>query len=432
MNPNPGNIKYKEVTDVGSVPVTVFTGFLGSGKTTVIMNLLKKVDPKYNIVLLKNEFGDAETDSAIARESNLQVKEMINGCLCCVLVGQMKNALIEIKTKYNPDRIIVETSGSAFPAPIAWQIRQMKEDGFHLDSILTVIDCANFMGYEDTSYTARLQAQYTDMILMNKIELVNERQMDLVLDRVNELNTDTIKLYINREDPAYTNTSGVTGINVSPDVVFGIDTELFRLEDKDGFSNSIHANSDSTNHTHDHAHDDGHSENEVDIIQIKIKLPNPSFLSETAVEQPPTGENEKNGTKYVDDISKMIGYEYSYLINLLSSLPCEDVYRVKGVIRVSDAQKNMLELAPTTLPQTDLDADCSSAFQISPLYILNFAFGRFTLSPITNDDLKSELGDYLLKIVVLGTSLRFLYKKIVDGFNATSEQVEAKWSKRRF
>ena len=57
-------------------------------------------------------------------------------------------------------------------APIAWQIRQIADEGFQLDGIVTVIDCVNFTGYEDTSYTARMQAKYTDVILLNKHELV--------------------------------------------------------------------------------------------------------------------------------------------------------------------------------------------------------------------------------------------------------------------
>lgn len=63
-------------------------------------------------------------------------------------------------------------SGSAFPGPVAWQIRDMEPEGFTLDSIITVVDCINFTGYEDTSYTAKLQAQYSDVILLNKHELV--------------------------------------------------------------------------------------------------------------------------------------------------------------------------------------------------------------------------------------------------------------------
>lgn len=87
--------------------------------------------------------------------------------------------------KYNPDRIIIETSGSAFPAPIAIQIRQLDQTQLKLDSIITVIDAVNFAGYEDTSYTAKLQAQYTDLIILNKVDLVFSYYFsDLFIDLV--------------------------------------------------------------------------------------------------------------------------------------------------------------------------------------------------------------------------------------------------------
>ncbi|KAI8910832.1 CobW/HypB/UreG, nucleotide-binding domain-containing protein [Gorgonomyces haynaldii] len=194
--------------------VTVFTGFLGAGKTTIILDILKQLPKDYKVCLLKNEFGDSQTDSLLAQESNVEITEISNGCLCCVLVGRMADALLELKEKYQPERIIVETSGSAFPAPIAWQIRKL--DGFYLDAIITVIDCVNFTGYEDTSYTARMQAQYTDIILLNKSDLVSERELDLLIDKVDELNCDTPKL---KWTP-----------NMSYQQLFGIDTQLFLLQ----------------------------------------------------------------------------------------------------------------------------------------------------------------------------------------------------------
>jgi G3E family GTPase len=188
------------------VPVTVFTGFLGAGKTTVITSLLKQLnDPK--VVLLKNEFGDAQVDSQLLSYKTIEIQ---NGCLCCVLVGQMKTALLQL-LELNPSRIIVETSGSAFPAPISWQIRELPE--FHLDSIITVVDCVNFSGYEDTSYTAKMQAQYTDLIILNKHDLVSERELDEVIEKVNELNTDTPKL------------NWLEDLGTS--LFFGLDTKLF-------------------------------------------------------------------------------------------------------------------------------------------------------------------------------------------------------------
>lgn len=144
-------------------------------------------------MLVKNEFGDLAVDSVLAQQQNITgVQEILNGCLCCTLVGQFKEAIAEIVREYKPDRVLVETSGSAFPAPIAWQIREMEREyqqsikngtkentgdelacvNVKLDSIVTVIDCVNFRGYEDTSYTAKLQAQYTDLLVLNKWDLV--------------------------------------------------------------------------------------------------------------------------------------------------------------------------------------------------------------------------------------------------------------------
>lgn len=214
------------------IPITVFTGFLGAGKTTIILELIKKL-PDLKISLLKNEFGDSKVDSKLL-DSHIKVTEISNGCLCCVLVGQMKNALLELKLQ-SPDRIIIETSGSAFPAPIAWQIRELGTD-FELDSIITVIDCVNFKGYEDTSYTAKMQAQYTDLILLNKYELVTERDLDIVVDSINDLNTDTPKIKWQKD------------MNIG--LFFGFDTKLFELNDKSIFKSD-------------------HHENEVDLITIE-------------------------------------------------------------------------------------------------------------------------------------------------------------------
>ncbi|KAJ3329954.1 hypothetical protein HDU91_003716, partial [Kappamyces sp. JEL0680] len=229
--------------------ISVFTGFLGAGKTSIITSLLPDLAHE-KVFVLKNEFGDNDIDGELIKASagtSIQVKEMMNGCLCCVLVGQMKTALEEMREMGHPDRIIIETSGSAFPAPIAWQIRDMDPAKFHLDSIITVIDCVNFSGYEgvgvwlilDTSYTARLQAQYTDLILLNKVELVTERQLDLTLDAVNELNTDTPKL------PWYRDRR-----SVDPSLLFGLDTQLF-LNSTSSFINDVQ-----------------HHEREVDLLHV--------------------------------------------------------------------------------------------------------------------------------------------------------------------
>ena len=165
------------------------------GKTTTILSVLKQLPKEYKVVLLKIEYGDVEgtfcclpnapgcqeslrlsltaVDSLLAKQGNITgVSEILNGCLCvtqlqvvsatgtdgrcCTMVGLVENALIEVRDTYHPDRIIIESSGSAFPATLALQIRQLEPEGFKLDGVVTVIDCVNFKGYEDTSPSAKV------------------------------------------------------------------------------------------------------------------------------------------------------------------------------------------------------------------------------------------------------------------------------------
>ncbi|KAG1345049.1 hypothetical protein G6F62_004277 [Rhizopus arrhizus] len=304
-----------------SIPITVFTGFLGSGKTTQILSLLRKIPEDYKVCLLKNEFGDIEVDSQLAKESNIGVQEMVNGCMCCVLVGQMKLALQELK------------------APIAWQIREMEAEGFMLDSIITVVDCENFSGYEDTSYTAKLQAQYTDVILLNKYELVDERQLDSVLDAINVLNTDTPKVKCDKE-------------GVSPDLVFGLDTELFKV----GYSKS--------NTLEAMVFDPHHQKNEVDLIQITQDINNNGLTIES-------------------------------LETFLKSMPKDDIYRIKGFVRLNDSQ----------------------------LIIVNHAFGRFSITPVENEETLENTKNVQVKITVMGQDLRMYTERVKGLLNGQDGEV---------
>ncbi|KAL1759824.1 CobW/HypB/UreG, nucleotide-binding domain-containing protein [Schizophyllum commune] len=219
------------MTSQKPIPITVFTGFLGAGKTSIILSLLEHLPKGYRAVLLKNEYGDVEVDSKLAQQSSLTaVSEILNGCMCCVLVGQMQNALLEIRDKYRPDRIFIECSGSAFPATLAFQIRELERQtggDLKLDAIITVIDAENFVGYEDTSPTAKMQASYSDVILINKWEHVSERDLDIVYDHLHTLNDLTPKIRC----------KGRAGVD--PSLIFGLDTQLFK-DGAESFGDAAH------------------------------------------------------------------------------------------------------------------------------------------------------------------------------------------------
>ncbi|KAF9160660.1 hypothetical protein BGX21_010181 [Mortierella sp. AD011] len=306
----------------GKTPVTVFTGFVGAGKTTIILSLLESMPKGYKFCLLKNEFGDVKVDSQIARLANIDVQEMTNGCLCCVLVGQMKEGLLELKEKYNPDRIIIETSGSAFPGPIAWQIRELADEGFVLDSILNVVDCINFDGYADNSYTAQLQAKYTDLVLLTKHENVSERDLDRVIDRVNDLNTDAPKILVHANQP------------VSPELIFGLDTKLFELQ------GAMAPNNKAFQEELEQHGDKEHHKNELDTMEIKC-----------------FGDmNDPEANLSLENFEKFLG-----------TLNKEDVYRLKGFVKLSGVA-NTGDSAETTSSQ---------------ICVVNHAFGKWTIIPVS-------------------------------------------------
>lgn len=127
-------------------------------------------------------------------------------------------------------------SGSAFPATLALQIKEIEPKGFKLDGVVTVIDCVNFRGYEDKSPSAKvghhmgldihshsqLQAQYTDLLLLSKHQLLTEREFDETLDHLLELNDETPYIKVSPENP------------VRPELVFGLDTRLWSKTNEEG------------------------------------------------------------------------------------------------------------------------------------------------------------------------------------------------------
>ncbi|KAF9586433.1 hypothetical protein BGW38_005042 [Lunasporangiospora selenospora] len=259
-------------------PVTVFTGFVGVGKTTIILSLLDSMPKDYRFCLLKNEFGD------------------VNG-------------------------------------PIAWQIRELADDGFVLDSILNVVDCVNFNGYADNSYTAQLQAQYTDLVLLTKHEGLSERDIDRVIDRVNDLNTDAPKVFVNKNEP------------ISPDLIFGLDTKLFDLKgvvdpNADGMQAGAGGNGGEQHHS-----------NEFDTIEVRC----------------------------FD--SKLGGITLESLEKFLKTLAKDEVYRLKGFVRLLG--NISADVENSSLAATALDVEHKEA--ATTVCIVNHAFGKWTIVPIPKE-----------------------------------------------
>jgi len=170
-----------------TIPTTVFTGFLGSGKTTIIANIIEQLQQSgQQVVYIKNEIGAENIDAQIMKGKHITSRELLNGCICCTLVGPFLTAINEIIEQFTPERIIIEASGAADPAAIALMV-----DGhprLERDSVISIIDVVNFSGYKDLSITAKNQTKFTDLIVFNKVELVDLEQKRRVVGYVRELN----------------------------------------------------------------------------------------------------------------------------------------------------------------------------------------------------------------------------------------------------
>jgi G3E family GTPase len=330
------------MTDSAPIPITIITGFLGSGKTTLILNLIPQLPKSYRLALIKNEFGDVAVDSQLASSAAISgVTELLNGCICCNLVGSLADALEELRVSQSPDRIIIETSGSAFPATLAMEINRIaKEKKYYLlDGVISVLDVENWKGYEDTSMTAKLQATYTDLLVLNKWELVGERALDDCLDRIGDLELD-VPTPRQKSDKGW----------VDKTVLLGLDAKLA----KGGSPEEEHG------HGHEHNHD---HQSEVEVLSITLSSKNPS-----------------NGV----DLDKLSSF--------LRTPPKDEVYRIKGVLYSLEAPSSSTEekAAPPPTPGTP------------GRYILNWAFGRwtFTAVPVPETTVPAE-EEPLLRLTVV-------------------------------
>ncbi|KAG7670064.1 hypothetical protein KSW81_008202 [Nannochloris sp. 'desiccata'] len=180
----------------GKVPVTVVTGFLGSGKTTFINYILTANHGK-KIAVIENEFGEVGVDDALVIESKEEIFEMNNGCICCTVRGDLIRILHKLVRRKNQlDAIIIETTGLADPAPVAqtFFVDDDVKESTRLDAILTVVDCKHLLAHlneekpEGVENEAVEQIAFADRVLLNKIDLVSAEEKADVIRRIKEIN----------------------------------------------------------------------------------------------------------------------------------------------------------------------------------------------------------------------------------------------------
>ena len=177
------------------IPVTILTGFLGSGKTTLLNYILKQAHG-HRIAVIENEFGEAGIDNELLiQDQGEQIIEMNNGCICCTVRGDLVRILGELAAKrkagtVNFDRVVIETTGLADPAPVA-QTFFVDEDitqNFMLDAIVTLVDAKHAPRQLDEHHEAQEQVGFADRILLTKTDLVDAAEVQALRQRLTHMN----------------------------------------------------------------------------------------------------------------------------------------------------------------------------------------------------------------------------------------------------
>ena len=173
------------------IPVTIVTGFLGSGKTTFINNLLLQ-NYEVKIGLIENEFGDVSIDSKlIANYQPENVIELNNGCICCSIFNEFSLALQElVKNNDHLEQLIIETTGIADPGPIIEPFFQDPdlERLFELSGTICLVDSVNFQE-EIGNFIQQKQIMLSDMIILNKINDADETKLAYIRKKIAALNS---------------------------------------------------------------------------------------------------------------------------------------------------------------------------------------------------------------------------------------------------
>lgn len=170
------------------LPVTIITGFLGSGKTTLLNHILTNQQGLKTAVLV-NEFGEIGIDNELIISTGDDMVELSNGCICCTINNDLVNAVYKVLERQDKvDYLVVETTGLADPLPVALTFLGTElRDFTRLDSIITVVDAANYSLDLFNSQAAYNQIAYGDVILLNKADLVDEADLDLLEVKIRDI-----------------------------------------------------------------------------------------------------------------------------------------------------------------------------------------------------------------------------------------------------
>lgn len=170
--------------------VDIISGFLGAGKTTLIKKILSSIDNNSHIAIIENEYGEVGIDGNILKSQNLNIKEVTSGCICCSIENDFKLAMEEIIKTYSPDRIIIEPSGVAKLQQVIKDVKEtIKNKGYDINMIITVVDAINFESYLDNFGEFFVsQISFAKTVVLSKTDFIKNNDTLQVFKGVRKIN----------------------------------------------------------------------------------------------------------------------------------------------------------------------------------------------------------------------------------------------------
>jgi G3E family GTPase len=230
------------------VPAYVLVGFLGSGKTTVLAQLIEWcVDNHLKPGLIINEFGDISIDGEAVRQVGMQMTELTNGCVCCTAGMEMTMSLMEMASRPDIDLIFLEATGLADPADMLDELTEpFLWECVEIGGIISVVDSKRFIELAEDVELARHQVEYADVLVMNKCDLISREWRDALAAYLPVL-APHAKIFQAEEGQPYEGVEALLSYALS----------VGRGKHQNGHEKHEHHNHEE--HEHGHAHESIHS-----------------------------------------------------------------------------------------------------------------------------------------------------------------------------